>query len=55
MTGGAPVRMPFTAVLRNPVPPSRAGKGLERLGAASPRTAFPTLPSPQSATRKGFR
>jgi hypothetical protein len=55
MNGAAPVRMPFTAVRMTPVPPSRGGKSLERLGTASPCTAFPTLSSPQSATRKGFR
>ena len=47
MTGGAPVRVPFTAVRMNPVPPSRGGKSLERLALASRGPAFPTLSSPQ--------
>lgn len=48
MTGGAPVRMPFTAVLRNPVPPSRDGMGLKRLGLALRGVGTAALPSPQS-------
>lgn len=51
MTGAAPVRMPFTAVRMNPVPPSCGGMGLKRLGLALRGVGNAALPSPQSGRK----